>query len=97
MYIAVHAKTYLFFSPRVPLNLQMKRITIVPPAPEVVSAVLNRYGDILVIKFDRQVEFDANCSSIISWPWTSNDSKCELYWNEVFLLCLDSIFHASPE
>lgn len=56
----------------------MKSITIRPPAPEVVSAILNRYGDILVVKFDQKVELDADCANIISWPWTVNDGKCEL-------------------
>ncbi|XP_050727563.1 uncharacterized protein LOC127004154 isoform X3 [Eriocheir sinensis] len=60
-----------------PINLQTKPITIMSPAPEVVSAVLNRFGDILLIKFDQKVEFEANCSNIISWPWKSNDADRE--------------------
>ncbi|XP_045131181.1 uncharacterized protein LOC123516133 isoform X6 [Portunus trituberculatus] len=70
-----------------PLNIQTKRITILSPAPEVISAVLNPYGDVLVIKFDKEIEFDRDCSNIILWPWTTSDNRqdptCQILGSKV--------------
>ncbi|XP_071529772.1 uncharacterized protein [Panulirus ornatus] len=57
----------------VPLNLPGVLLTIKATAPEVITAILDPTGEVLVITFDQNVESENECSQLINWPWI--DSK----------------------